>query len=570
MYWHTIPQELRIMVLESLVLLESDGGRTSPYAAVSKEWQAFFEKQHFGRLVLHQSHIREFDRIVRHQRRRMVRHIWLRIQLAEYDCDRCYKRENDAEARVNNQLMTEAIWTTLKVLSTWPKRGRFGVGNKGPILELSVHSPSDIEHHFHNYLLDSNFYAHSTNEDCSGEEFCNILSREQKTRRTSADTHAQRYGYNGKLASGADNFLSSFNAAIRIDARLLTLDFGNLGPGKKRVLPSAKVVRGLLIRRQSVRQFSLSTLLEIVRRLPEIEIISLESWQPMFIQIIDAGGMLDRFSGPTSLKTLSIFRGYNPVVSLRAPYSIDLGQALADGTNLVEHLSIAFLIDSNQFFHDFRPKNPDTIGSDIFRSAMQRNLMSQLSPLRRRRLMEKKRKALPRSFDYLLLDEFKAEHGSIPIYQPSWPCLKSLALTSHTLNPTASGDELNAIFISAATAAMEMPQLQTMEIWNATRSSLCIFRYRRTGSNGRPMITLISSWGLILGPQVVSSWNDVTRKYFDEEVRVEEQTAAGEVIDTYATVIDLLELRQLVCHQISICQMRYEAEYRNRIIHNGL
>jgi hypothetical protein len=36
------------------------------------------------------------------------------------------------------------------------------------------------------------------------------------------------------------------------------------------------------------------------------------------------------------------------------------------------------------------------------------------------------------------------------------------------------------MLVEAGTAALRMPKLQTMEIWNGTKQNACVFRYQTT------------------------------------------------------------------------------------------
>lgn len=54
-----------------------------------------------------------------------------------------------------------------------------------------------------------------------------------------------------------------------------------------------------------------------------------------------------------------------------------------------------------------------------------------------------------------------------------WPNLTWLALTSRLLVPRESSMELDDMLRAAATAAIKMPRLETMEIWNGERDWRC-------------------------------------------------------------------------------------------------
>lgn len=115
----------------------------STYATVCREWQYFFERTNFQRLTVHQSDLLELGRIVQGQRRMFVKWIWLRLELPEYDCECCNMQESSEEIQSHNIVFTNAIWDLFAILSTWEKKGEFGVRERGPTLELSAHSPSD-------------------------------------------------------------------------------------------------------------------------------------------------------------------------------------------------------------------------------------------------------------------------------------------------------------------------------------------------------------------------------------------------------------------------------------------
>ncbi|KAL7914669.1 hypothetical protein GGI35DRAFT_154254 [Trichoderma velutinum] len=162
--WYSLPIEIQTIILK-LLQSNGDSGTTSNYAAVSKEWQLYFERFNFRRLILNQSCIPEFGRAVRQHRRGMVKHVWLRVELAPYLCPACRWPERPLEILDNNQTFTAALYQLLEVLSTWKKNGQYGVSNGGLVLELSAYSPSDSEHYF-KYPLGKDDYPHKYDESC--------------------------------------------------------------------------------------------------------------------------------------------------------------------------------------------------------------------------------------------------------------------------------------------------------------------------------------------------------------------------------------------------------------------
>ena len=268
--WDALPPEIRAMILEMVSQPHRD---RSIYAAVSREWQTFFEKRNFHRLILHQSCITSFDRIVRCHRRRLVKHIWLRVVLRQYDCRACQSFESDSDATNNNRIFTNAIWQVLKVLSSWKKKGQFGLANEGPVLELSTHSPSDSEHYFRDYRLDRDIYPRPHDENCTYEEYDAHMACIWQQHQFCDDLHG--------WADGARVFNPRVTAKLRVFGRALNLDFSTLGVKKTAELPSVHVVKGLLVRRQHFRGFRPSALYEILRSLAGFESVTLEPWRPI-------------------------------------------------------------------------------------------------------------------------------------------------------------------------------------------------------------------------------------------------------------------------------------------------
>jgi hypothetical protein len=257
--WHDLPIELRIIILKQIVS-NNIGGTTSRYAAVSKEWQIYFQPLNFRRLILSQSCVPDFDRIVRQHRRGMLEHVWLRVELARYNCPDCEYPERPFEARENNQIFTAALYQLLKVLSAWKKGGRYGVANGGLVLELSAHSPSDCDHFTSS--LDKGVYPHTYDEKCTNDEYRDYDSRSQQN-----TIHEVLYP-NQDLATAR---------ASRFHGSLIKLDYAKVDiPKANKVLPAVLVVRRLLNRRQYPRSFHPDTLLKIFESLRGLEDMMLE------------------------------------------------------------------------------------------------------------------------------------------------------------------------------------------------------------------------------------------------------------------------------------------------------
>lgn len=81
-------------------------------------------------------------------------------------------------------------------------------------------------------------------------------------------------------------------------------------------------------------------------------------------------------------------------------------------------------------------------------------------------------------------------------FQHEWPSLVSLALTSTSLKPTGDPAKIEAMLLAAAEAAMKMPQLQTMEIWNGRKGLAGLFKYQVCQNERSARITWRGIWEL--------------------------------------------------------------------------
>lgn len=147
----------------------------------------------------------------------------------------------------------------------------------------------------------------------------------------------------------------------------------------------------------------------------------------------------------------------------------------------------------------------------------------------------------------------------IEMWRPGkWAELESLALTSQLLHPTMPKNGIDALLGAAAGAAMEMPKLRTMEIWNSESGVACVFLYRRAGTNGRPTITFSDSWGHNLASSVYRGWEKVAKRHSTNELCVELWSLPMEYYSSRSSVISILKLRRLVLNQVSFFQLQWE------------
>lgn len=136
-----------------------------------------------------------------------------------------------------------------------------------------------------------------------------------------------------------------------------------------------------------------------------------------------------------------------------------------------------------------------------------------------------------------------------------WPNLTSLTLTSRVLTPKTSQTDIDSLLISAATAAMEMPQLEIMEIWNGQAGIAALFRYQSRYA----VVNWKCTWDTTLQPLVIQAWTQVAQKYGSRGlVRREEVLDNHADIKSHGDAIHYLKLSGQVVRPISLQQIRTE------------
>lgn len=267
-------------------------------------------------------------------------------------------------------------------------------------------------------------------------------------------------------------------------------------------------------------------------------------------------------------RSLSIFQGFYGGQVLRRPWRKLSGKfslKLADESEYSENLSVAFAGDAIGFFRDFlQPGNQKYRPNlDPSRLAVQNALMGRLSTDEFHRISGLRR---GQEFRQELLKATGFEDGRIPrsVYQPRWQWLKTLALTSHF-------DDRFDLFEAAAFAALQMPQLQIMEIWDGQGLDLIeFFRYARHENRGDepPAITWLSDLEVAPEERVITAWDRVAWMHADQSIRVlipEFPDHDNKPRYPYG-VIGYLELRVKIVHQISLREFEWYYDDWTRVV----
>lgn len=136
--------------------------------------------------------------------------------------------------------------------------------------------------------------------------------------------------------------------------------------------------------------------------------------------------------------------------------------------------------------------------------------------------------------------------------------LTSLALTSSTLTNDANPVDINNMLQSAAAAALKMPSLDTIEIWNGRRGLAMVFRYERARDWQPAIITIRGTWEFELAPAVRRAWDAVAH----EEVVVQRSLIDLDKIRSHGDAIRELGLSAEVVRPVSLQQILIENRFQ--------
>ncbi|KAI2469933.1 hypothetical protein F4781DRAFT_200186 [Annulohypoxylon bovei var. microspora] len=345
--WNDLPAELRLAIYEYLAYQDDDLSKTqyqhlprtnhslSTYAAVSREFQAFFEERTFKQLILRQSDLAEFEKILVPHRRRWLRRLWLRIELRRYSCRSCFYPECARDANENSATFTTSIWKLFKILKGWEIKGQIPLSQISLTLLLSAYSPSDIEQHFRDFYINedlSTFHSTSHLYNHYGPQYCWC------------------YGL---------HVVPSWGPRLRLFGLPLELDLSQVSAKVPPLLPTLDFVTGFIMSRQFYRK--IPSLGLILRSFPNLQDISYEQWRrvegnrdgeyAILREVIEAL--------PSNLRRFSIFLDAN--VGLHWPniskgiMESDVASAhkLRTVSRQYTKIDASFFVDAQYFFATF-------------------------------------------------------------------------------------------------------------------------------------------------------------------------------------------------------------------------
>ncbi|KAK5989682.1 hypothetical protein PT974_07937 [Cladobotryum mycophilum] len=300
------------------------------------------------------------------------------------------------------------------------------------------------------------------------------------------------------------------------DSMFRTFKDIEMSPDFWRDLPEVRVVTGLLLRRQTRRRWEPSGIEKLIKLLPALQEIHYEPWREWSkVEKLFTGISTGRFLKsliPNQLQSMILFEDFIDEYETQnntLDHLIDqglfrktlstLGRTLAELSLGLQHLSVSFIADAGYFFQG-------------------------------------------------------CESALV------WNNLKSLSITSRLLTSDQNRIKIYNLLQAAATAAMKMPRLDAMEIWNGGQDMASVFRYQTSEENNFTAITWRGNWGLPLEPRVIQSWEAVASTHTRSVLRVATELLDPDVvIKSHGDAIHHLRLLNQVVHPVSLWQIRKEA-----------
>lgn len=487
------------MILEFLL---TDGCSLAPLATVSKQWQAVIERHNSERINLTLWSIPNLGLIPR-RNRALVKYIWLSLELDEYDCSVC------GDSGVNpNPDHWDNKTTNNCIIITAIHDLLFILSTWGPQgelkLDISIHSPSDQQHWFKYLTFGPDSLSH---RQTTLDQRCD--PRHQTTFDQRDDP---KHGWNTGKLSFAPTKLALDNVFSEIWGGPHQLFFNENQESKWwQTLPEVPAITSVLLRLQTRRRWKPSTLAHMLSRFPNIEEFHYEPWRPWqkTDQAITDIAYCSLFGSITpGLRKLVFFENFDEYYSscfmesdqMRTP-SFRTSQTIAKTSLELEHLSASFVIDANHFFNAIKP-------------------------------------------------------------EWNWPRLNSLTLTSQLLQVHEDQEKINDMLEAAASTALKMLKLKTIEIWNGRIGSAALFRFQLKGENCA-VITWKATWKFTLQPRVIKAWKTVAYTYNSNNYfLVQEFLDEAISITSHADAINYLGLSK-VLRPISLQQILTAHKVRN-------
>ncbi|VUC24435.1 unnamed protein product [Clonostachys rosea] len=206
---------------------------------------------------------------------------------------------------------------------------------------------------------------------------------------------------------------------------------------------------------------------------------------------------------PSTLKRLVLFENFNQhFVSFLSDYPLirapcpNLSQAIAEASLNLESLSVSYLSDASLFF-----------------------------------------------------DAYK--------FSTVWPNLRSIALTSQLLRPDADIKTINGLLEKAATAALGMPKLETLEIWNGQKGVAALLRYQPS----RAALTWRATWELTISSSIIQAFGNAAPSHCGGRCDIFKELSDASLVGSHGDAIKVLKHACPILRPISLRQILTEEKF---------
>ena len=487
----------------NLAVTPDDKPSTAHLAAVCRDWQTIVERTTFSRLTITPQKLPDLENILRTNRRRQnVRYIWLCIELPDYTCSDCMDTESDECQDQNREIINNTMRGLFMGLSTWEKPGRGGLQ-----LDISVHSPSDTEHHFKYIRFSPDRIPAHQDDDKSAM----VISDPPHDWEDNAPTSLPPHWSIKRLFS-----------------------HNELDPDLLKRLPTIPAVTNLTFRRQTRRRWDPEHLGQLIQLFPHLKELCYEPWREWTHRSqtytdIDYLSLLDSLTQNNNLDKMALFEDSNEDYMRSFRYSSDqssprrhtarvrvsprdVNESLAQASLNLVQLSASFIADAAHFF---KACQPEWVWGRLTSLSL-----------------------------------------TTPVMAPP---------------PKCSPSAINKLLGQAAGVAANMPALNTLELWNGgvrgKRGFAAVFRYQylEHGEGRLPaVITWRGTFGVRLEEDVVQAWKDVAfrrrgerdgefRAVMDPISRVDRRR-----IKSHGDAVYQLGLVNEVARPVSVWQVRRE------------
>ncbi|KAK7740668.1 hypothetical protein SLS53_005136 [Cytospora paraplurivora] len=490
----------------------------------------------FENLILHQSDIQEFSKIVKGSRMFYLQYIWLRLELPTYDCQSCQTEESKEDIRSHNLIYTNAIWDLFEILSSpsW-------TNTHGLTLELSAHSPSDTVHFGKDLKMRIS--------DTPWEKW------DEEPDRPPTFTHNDPF--HGWLHGRFCRRPLPTGAKARLFGHPRGLGFDRDATSVRRMgrkLPEVSTIHTIVIRRQFYRAFSASRgLVPMFRSLPRLETLTYEPWRGPPRDLRGPSGVPAVRNTPDEPHAELAYR--ERARFLRDNDHEHLFGRILGGRPGLKRVSI--FEDADDVFYETSSRARRAPKFYHPSGAVARHLA------RASRDLEE----LHASQNVDAEDFFTPAPGLglEPGALPGWRNLRYLSLTCmHIVGSVLMEERGDTVISLAAKRAGLMPQLEVMELWGRwATGTATIFRFERRGR--RPRIQLLSTECCCVSKQETDCWQGVVDRLYPElgiRLEVEVIRLDGVRILGLASVIELLVLKDRMLHPVSLLQLHQEDRRR--------